>query len=71
MEPYNDGVRLDTYDTDDSGKTLGWLSHSANPSVRYEVVELMDAEGGETKDIDLAIAGIVKIADEHFKVFTF
>ncbi len=63
-------MTLDMYD-DADGKGLGFLYDKAEPEVRYEVVSLLDRSGDDVTNFELAVGGIVKIADECFQIFTF
>lgn len=61
-------IKADTFDRID-GKM--WLYNSENPKQRYEVVSLLDSFGDDTDDEEIAAGGVVKIAEEHFRIFHF
>lgn len=62
----DDPYYVDMFDTID-GKNVAY--NTQNPSVVYEVVDMLDANGEETDDPDKAVGGIVKFAEDCFKVF--
>lgn len=46
------------------------MFNSAKPEVLYEVTNLLDADGEETDDPELAVGGVVKFAEECYSTFT-
>lgn len=57
----------DTFDVID-GRPV--MFNSAKPDVLYEVTNLLDADGEETDDPELAVGGVVKFAEECYSTFT-
>lgn len=49
------------------GKVVAY--HSDLPKITYEVTNLFDAYGDETDDIDIAIGGVIKIAEDCWVCF--
>lgn len=64
----SDDFYADTFEEID-GKL--WLFNSKAPARKCEVTNLLDADGDETDDPEIAVGGVVKIADGCYKVFTF
>jgi hypothetical protein len=67
--PFHIDLQLDTFGEDDDGNKF--LYASANPERRYAVVSMLDDDGDETDDHEIAFAGVVKIAEDAFVVFLF
>lgn len=61
-------MQLDTFEEIDGTR---YLYDAAKPGEKYEVVVLLDGKGDDTEDEDDAAGGVVKIAEECYKIFAF
>jgi len=66
--PRTDDFRPNMYGEENGTR---FVYNSEAPERRHEVVSLMGFHGEETDEIELAVGGVVKLAEDSFVIFTF